>query len=84
MSFGLFKRYADLWQAGYSWRDIVNRPDAPDAVTARGAGKLIGAPRSQDLGKYHRQMMMIHGDRAAILASRAVRAAYLGTAEVAA
>ncbi|MEZ4376862.1 MAG: serine/threonine-protein kinase [Gemmatimonadales bacterium] len=68
MSFGLFKRYADLWQAGYSWRDIVNRPDAPDAVTARGPGKLIGAPRSQDLGKYHRQMMMIHGDRAAILA----------------
>lgn len=66
MSFSLFKRYADLWQAGYSWRDIINRPDAPDAIATRGGGKLIGPPRADQLGQYHRQMMMIHGDRAAI------------------
>jgi serine/threonine-protein kinase len=33
--FGLGNRYARLWQAGYSWRDVVNRPPAPDAVEAR-------------------------------------------------
>jgi hypothetical protein len=33
--FGLGNRYARLWQAGYSWRDVINRPPAPDAVEAR-------------------------------------------------
>jgi serine/threonine-protein kinase len=33
--FGLGNRYAKLWQAGYSWRDVLNRPPAPDAVEAR-------------------------------------------------
>lgn len=67
MSFAMFKKYADLWQAGYSWRDILNRPDAPDAVSAKGAGRLATVPRADQLGTYHKQMMMIHGDRAAIL-----------------
>ena len=66
MSFSLFKRYADLWQAGYSWRDIINRPDAPDAIATRSGNKLISPPRVDQLGQYHRQMMMIHGDRMAI------------------
>jgi len=66
MSFSMFKKYADLWQAGYSWRDILNRPDAPDAVSAKGAARLAGTPRADQLGTYHKQMMMIHGDRAAI------------------
>lgn len=66
MSFAMFKKYADLWQAGYSWRDILNRPDAPDAVSAKGPARLTGTPRADQLGTYHKQMMMIHGDRAAI------------------
>jgi serine/threonine-protein kinase len=33
--FGIGNRYARLWQAGYSWRDVINRPPAPDAVEAR-------------------------------------------------
>ncbi|HET9065769.1 MAG TPA: serine/threonine-protein kinase [Gemmatimonadales bacterium] len=66
MSFSMFKKYADLWQAGYSWRDILNRPDAPDAVSAKGTARLGGTPRADQLGTYHKQMMMIHGDRAAI------------------
>jgi tRNA A-37 threonylcarbamoyl transferase component Bud32 len=33
--FGLASRYGKLWQAGYSWRDVINRPPAPDAVEAR-------------------------------------------------
>jgi eukaryotic-like serine/threonine-protein kinase len=28
-------RYSKLWQAGYSWRDVLHRPPAPDAVEAR-------------------------------------------------
>ncbi len=66
MSFSMFKKYADLWQAGYTWRDILNRPDAPDAVSAKGPSRLTGTPRADQLGTYHKQMMMIHGDRAAI------------------
>jgi len=40
--FGLGNRYAKLWQAGYSWRDVINRPPAPDAVEAR----MPGPPRA--------------------------------------
>ena len=31
----LVPRYVRLWQAGYSWRDVLARPPAPDAVEAR-------------------------------------------------
>ena len=32
MGIGLLRNYANLWQAGYSWRDVLSRPPAPDAV----------------------------------------------------
>jgi serine/threonine-protein kinase len=32
MGIGLFSNYAKLWSAGYSWRDVLSRPPAPDAV----------------------------------------------------
>ncbi len=72
MSFSLFKKYADLWQAGYSWRDILHRPDAPDAV---GAGmprsikgvKQIPLPRAEEFGEHHSRMMEVHRDRNAVL-----------------
>ena len=31
-AFGLLPRYMKLWQSGYSWRDVLNRPAAPDAL----------------------------------------------------
>ena len=37
----LVPKVLQLWQAGYSWRDVLNRPPAPDAVEAR----LGPAPR---------------------------------------
>jgi len=37
----LVPKVVQLWQAGYSWRDVLNRPPAPDAVEAR----LGPAPR---------------------------------------
>lgn len=73
MSFGLFKRYSDLWQAGYSWRDVLHRPDAPDAISGGGSIKKIkgvkslAAPSRAEFGTQYDRMMQMHGDRIAIL-----------------
>src|SRR5215208_7079873 len=32
---GLMRNYATLWQAGYSWRDVLSRPPAPDALETK-------------------------------------------------
>lgn len=73
MSFGLFKRYSELWQAGYSWRDVLARPDALDAIPATGPRRINGVrtippPVADELGAHHQPMLRVHGDRAAILA----------------
>ncbi|HET9132906.1 MAG TPA: protein kinase [Gemmatimonadales bacterium] len=72
MSIGLFKKYSELWQAGYSWRDVLNRPDAPDAVASSPAKRIKGAkviapPTAEVFGPRLPRMLEIHGDRAAIL-----------------
>jgi serine/threonine-protein kinase len=73
MGMGLLKRYSDLWQAGYSWRDVLHRPDAPDSV---GSGtkpgrikgvKQIAAPRATDFGSYQERMQQVYKDREMIL-----------------
>lgn len=69
----LIRRYSDLWQAGYSWRDVLHRPDAPDSV---GSGskpgrikgvKQIAAPRAADFGSYQERMQQVYKDREMIL-----------------
>jgi serine/threonine protein kinase len=69
----LIRRYSDLWQAGYSWRDVLHRPDAPDSV---GSGtkpgrikgvKQIAAPRAADFGSYQERMQQVYKDRQMIL-----------------
>jgi serine/threonine-protein kinase len=72
MGFGLVNSYAKLWQAGYSWRDVLNRPMAPDAVQvpgAKGAKPLrqLAAPRVDEYGRQFPAMKQAHDDRAAIL-----------------
>ncbi|MDQ2669705.1 MAG: protein kinase [Gemmatimonadota bacterium] len=73
MGIGLLNGYARLWQAGYSWRDVLSRPPAPDAVeTSIGmkAGKLprqVPAPKADEYGSYYPQVLQVHGDRLAIL-----------------
>ena len=71
--FGLLNRYSALWQAGYSWRDVVHRPDAPDAV---GSGdkrprikgvKQIAEPRASEFGAYYDRMRQVYKDRSMIL-----------------
>jgi hypothetical protein len=73
MGIPLLKSYAALWQAGYSWRDVLNRPPAPDAIQApgeTGKGKPrrpIAPPKEADYGAYYEKVKQVHTDRAAIL-----------------
>ncbi|MGH7524803.1 MAG: protein kinase domain-containing protein [Gemmatimonadales bacterium] len=73
MGMGLLKRYSELWQAGYSWRDVLHRPDAPDAI---GSGekrmrikgiKQIAEPRAAEFGAYQERMQQVYKDRGVIL-----------------
>jgi serine/threonine-protein kinase len=70
---GLASDYGRLWSAGYSWRDVVHRPPAKDAVPVApppGAGPLgLPAPAEPDTGEYGRlgpQVQQMRADRAAI------------------
>ncbi len=71
MGFGLVNNYAKLWQAGYTWRDVLSRPAAPDAVRVPGAkGKLtrqLAAPRFEEFGQQLGAVNQAYTDRAAIL-----------------
>ena len=71
--FGLAKDYARLWTAGYSWRDVANRPPAPDAVEAKlglgkGAPRLPAGPVSPiEFGVHSAGIEQARSDRAAVL-----------------
>jgi serine/threonine protein kinase len=72
MGFGLLNNYAKLWQAGYTWRDVLNRPPAPDALLGAGAkgaklARQLAPPRMDDYGQQLSQIMQAHADRTAIL-----------------
>jgi len=72
MGIGLLRNYATLWQAGYSWRDVLSRPPAPDAVettlTRRGkASRQFTMPSVEEYGAQLPAVMQVHGDRSAIL-----------------
>ena len=67
--FPLLKSYSQLWQAGYSWRDVLNPPPAADAVgLPAGKGrKLVGPPKAAEYGSYFDRMNHVHDDRNNIL-----------------
>jgi serine/threonine-protein kinase len=72
MGFGLVNNYAKLWQAGYTWRDVLNRPPAPDAVRVPGAkgariSRQLAAPRPDEYGQQLGSVLQAHTDRGAIL-----------------
>ena len=71
MGIGLFRNYATLWSAGYSWRDVLSRPPAPDAVEttlARGKdSRQIPVPNVEEYGAHLPAILQVHGDRLAIL-----------------
>lgn len=73
MGIPLLKSYAQLWQAGYSWRDVLNRPPAPGSVeAASGRGvkgrRLVATPSVAEYGAHYDKVKQAHTDRAAILA----------------
>jgi serine/threonine-protein kinase len=73
MAIGLFRDYARLWQAGYSWRDVLNRPPAPDAIgagAARAQGKLprqLPNPAPSEFGDHYLVIKQMRDDRNGIL-----------------
>jgi serine/threonine-protein kinase len=69
MGIGLLTNYAKLWQSGYSWRDVLNRPPAADAIQAPGAKgkKLLPAPKQEEFGSHYVVVKQVFGDRKAIL-----------------
>jgi serine/threonine-protein kinase len=65
----LIKTYSQLWQAGYSWRDVLNPPPAPDAVQIPGAKnrKAVAAPKAAEYGSYFDRISVAYNDRKFIL-----------------
>jgi serine/threonine-protein kinase len=59
-----------LWQAGYSWRDVIDRPPAPDAVDARrgrGVPADLPPPTTDEFGGQTAVVRQARSDRQAIL-----------------
>jgi serine/threonine-protein kinase len=71
MGFGLVRSYAKLWQAGYTWRDVLNRPPAPDAVLGPGAKaqvpRQLPPPQADEYGQQLGLIAQAQNDRGAIL-----------------
>src|SRR5204862_1195367 len=72
MGLGLLRNYAQLWQAGYSWRDVLSRPPAPDAVETtmvRGVKvpRQLPPPSADEYGAQLAAIQQVQSDRQAIL-----------------
>jgi serine/threonine-protein kinase len=66
--FGLLPKYMQLWQNGYSWRDVLNRPAAPDAQLAPAAPRrALPAPEAAEFGRHVETIQLARNDREAIL-----------------
>jgi Protein kinase domain len=71
MGIGMLRSYARLWQSGYSYRDVLARPPAPDAVetmVVKGAKlpRRLPQPTSEDFGAHLPQILQVQSDRFAI------------------
>ena len=72
-AFGVLPQFMKLWQAGYSWRDVVHRPLAPDAADVRlgfaSASKsgALPAPTTGEFGRQAESVQQVRGDYQAIL-----------------
>ncbi|MFL5460959.1 MAG: 2TM domain-containing protein, partial [Gemmatimonadales bacterium] len=71
MGIGLMRNYATLWSAGYSWRDVLKRPPAPDAVETTMIGgkapRQLPMPNLEEYGSQLPAVLQVHGDRQAII-----------------
>jgi serine/threonine-protein kinase len=69
-AFGLLPGYMKLWQTGYSWRDVLHRPAAPDGAEARLGLSKRGAHRPASTDEFGSQVDTVRqarNDREAIL-----------------
>jgi len=68
---GLASQYGKLWSAGYSMRDVLNRPPAPDALPPPGgaapSGARLSEPTTGDFGPYAGQIAQMRKDHSAIV-----------------
>jgi len=71
--FTLLPAYMRLWQAGYSWRDVLHRPIASDAAEVRlglaGPGKpgQLSTPTTGEFGRQADKVQQVTGDYQAIM-----------------
>ncbi len=66
--FGLLPQYMKLWQNGYSWRDVLNRPAASDAQEALlGPRRALAPPKADEFGRHVETIRQARNDREAIL-----------------
>ena len=64
---GIARQYARIWTNGYSWRDVIHRPPAPDSIEAKGSSRaLLASINPRDLGSYAAQIEQAKADRAAV------------------
>jgi hypothetical protein len=69
-AFGILPQYMRLWQAGYSWRDVLHRPAALDGAEARlGLARNVATrPASTDeFGHHAETVRQARNDREGIL-----------------
>jgi serine/threonine-protein kinase len=69
---GIASRYGQLWSAGYSWRDVLRRPPARDAVPPLAPGPRgraharLSEGKTEEFGRLAAQIRQMQRDRAAI------------------
>jgi eukaryotic-like serine/threonine-protein kinase len=70
-AFGVLPQFWRLWAAGYSWRDVLNRPAALDGAAARlgrgGVASALAAPNTDEFGHQVDAVRQVRSDREAIL-----------------
>src|SRR5437762_3444466 len=67
-AFGVLPRFWKLWEAGYSWRDILHRPVAPDGAEARlgtsaGRAGRLAPPTADEFGRHLDAINQVRLDR---------------------
>jgi serine/threonine-protein kinase len=72
-AFGVVPQFLRLWQAGYSWRDVLNRPVAADAADVRlglaapGKPGALQPPTTGEFGRQAERVQQVRTDYDAIM-----------------
>jgi len=69
-AFGILPQYMKLWQAGYSWRDVLHRPAALDGAEARlglARNRTMLPASTDEFGRHAETVRQARNDREGIL-----------------